>query len=154
MVLTAHYTCVDKTEKHAVTHLAICDARKRLAYNTNIIYIFFWRIKRIGFIILRASGDMCFGGHIRASVRPLRATGLVASGSSKKKNIKELKKVTVLCGHRLLVVVLSIADCVTQQETSEVFLWDERPLKHSRIQGHIGEGDVLRTTNWSFEKWT
>lgn len=63
---------------------------------------------------------------------------------------KNLKEVTILCGLHLLVVVLSIADFVTQQETSEVLLWDDRPLQHSRIQGHIGEGYVLRTSNWGF----
>lgn len=66
---------------------------------------------------------------------------------------KSLNKVTSLRGHRLLVVVFGIGDDVTQQETSEVFLWDDRPLQHSRIQGRIGESYVLRTTNWSFEKW-
>lgn len=50
------------------------------------------------------------------------------------------------------MVVLGIADDVTQQETLEVFLWDGYPLQHSRIQGHIGEGDVLRTADRSFEK--
>lgn len=50
------------------------------------------------------------------------------------------------------MVALGIADDVTQQETSEVFLWDGRPLQRSRIHGHIGEADVLRTADRSFEK--
>lgn len=50
------------------------------------------------------------------------------------------------------MVALGIADDVTQQETSEVFLWDGRPLQRSRIHGHVGEGDVLRTADRSFEK--
>lgn len=43
-------------------------------------------------------------------------------------------------------------DGVTQQETTEVFLRDGRPLQPSRIQGHIGEGDVLRAADRSFEE--